>query len=226
MARSWGGDARQGGGAPETGGVGTEGRNRRKGSRDGLLGARQGKAFSLQRPVSSSCLICVVSTRTRVGHKPGLGPREVLRELRTLSLPPNGFEMTAARSVPGLSHPSSHSLEEEWKDGGVQEGRTHPGQALTTSSMTGSGLAASSCSFTFSSTRGRKTTVSAGWEGATTAGLAVVPSGEAGLFPAGLPTSSWAPNQPVAKAPAQAMLAGCPGLPTERKGQQGAAGWS
>lgn len=31
-------------------------------------------------------------------------------------------------------------------------------QVLTTSSMTGSGLAASSCSFTFSSTRGRKNT--------------------------------------------------------------------
>lgn len=43
----------------------------------------------------------------------------------------------------------------------------HP-QALTTSSMMGSGLAASSCSFTFSSTRGRKTTTEAGWKGATT----------------------------------------------------------
>lgn len=37
--------------------------------------------------------------------------------------------------------------------------------ALTTSSMTGSGLAASSCSFTFSSTRGHKTTAQAAQEG-------------------------------------------------------------
>ena len=46
-------------------------------------------------------------------------------------------------------------------------GRRHP-QALTTSSMMGSGLAASSCSFTFSSTRGHKTTTEAGQKGATT----------------------------------------------------------
>lgn len=38
----------------------------------------------------------------------------------------------------------------------------HPPPPLTTSSMTGSGLAASSCSLTFSSTRGRKTTRGAG----------------------------------------------------------------
>lgn len=41
---------------------------------------------------------------------------------------------------------------------GPREPRGGPAPPLTTSSMTGSGLAASSCSFTFSSTRGRKTT--------------------------------------------------------------------
>ena len=45
--------------------------------------------------------------------------------------------------------------------------KTGPPPALTTSSMTGSGLAASSCSFTFSSTRGRKTPTDAGRKPAT-----------------------------------------------------------
>ena len=43
-------------------------------------------------------------------------------------------------------------------------------QALTTSSMMGSGLAASSCSFTFSSTRGCKTTTEACSRGPATWG--------------------------------------------------------
>lgn len=54
---------------------------------------------------------------------------------------------------------------EGWgEEGGWGERREEP-QALTTSSMMGSGLAASSCSFTFSSTRGRKTATEACWRG-------------------------------------------------------------
>lgn len=44
----------------------------------------------------------------------------------------------------------------ETSRGGSYTAREGPIQVLTTSSMTGSGLAASSCSFTFSSTRGCK----------------------------------------------------------------------
>lgn len=47
----------------------------------------------------------------------------------------------------------------QWARGGLG--------TLTTSSMMGSGLAASSCSFTFSSTRGCKTTTQAGRKGAS-----------------------------------------------------------
>lgn len=56
---------------------------------------------------------------------------------------------------------------DEKRTRGSSRGQGHP-QALTTSSMTGSGLAASSCSFTFSSTRGRKTPTDAGRKPATT----------------------------------------------------------
>lgn len=75
-------------------------------------------------------------------------------------------------------------------------------QALTTSSMTGSGLAASSCSFTFSSTRGRKTPTDDGRKPATTPGCGCgqlqprVPRGACAFLPLPLPS---APNSLEAK---------------------------
>lgn len=82
-------------------------------------------------------------------------------------------------------------------------GTGHP--ALTTSSMTGSGLAASSCSFTFSSTRGCKTTRQARRRGPVTlrrdtAKAKTVQAGVPGetLGPLVL-TSPLAPGQPDVK---------------------------